>query len=260
MVVIPKRPGFVEMTSRSEKKARQSKVKAAMDVRAATGRPAFETRLGTDSWEAVLGELDRLILNRLRSGDSKLRRYGAAYPAAIAVLEKGTMLREPASADELKGLEAKFEIRLPASYRGFLEASNGLSLPMDGQFVAAHSVLLYKTADPIGAALMEELEDGFEGDFQEPTDAEYFDYSDPQRTCLIRPRYIRTALALNGPDGENLDVGKGIGWALLVRDLRFDDGEYEIWQQAFEHHCRFPSFAAYFSCIRRSIVGSLDWL
>ena len=107
---------------------------------------------------------------------------------------------------------------------------------------------------------MEEFAEDFEDDFLEPSDEEYFQYSSREKAQLTRPRYAKTALALNGPDGETSHVGKIMGWALLVREVRFANGEYEVWQQAFEWQFRFASFAEYFSAIRFTIFESVDRL
>ena len=130
---------------------------------------------------------------------------------------------------------------------------------MDGQFLPASQVQPYPDLDPFGAGLMEEFAEDFEDDLTEPEDEEYFDYSQ-RGASAFRPRYARSSLALNGPLISGAGVGQAFGWALLVTEVRFDDGEHEIWQQGFEFHNRYPSFAGYFNEIRSSIVDSVGYL
>jgi hypothetical protein len=229
-----------------------------MAKRDAQGKPKFKEIVGVDSWVKSLRELDGIILERLRRSEQKIERYRSIYPSAVALLKIGTMLREPATAQEILELEGRTGVTLPPTYRAFLKASNGLNLPVHGQFLSTRDVQSYSQIDPMGAGLMEEFAEDFEEDFPEPSDEEYFQYSSPEMAQLTRPRYAKTALALNGPDGEMSHVGKAMGWALLVREVRFANGEHEIWQQAFEWQFRFNSFAEYFSAIRQTIFESVD--
>ena len=248
------------MTSRDEKKNRRALALAAMEAQERTRRPNFETVVGLDSWRAVLHELDRMVLDHLLASEGKVRKFGAVYPAAVSVLDAGTMLRSPARKEEIAELEKRVEIVVPPSYRAFVETSNGLMLPMEGQFLEVGNVRSYPEIDPLGSGLMEEFAEDFEDEFKEPGDQEYFCYDNPEQSKVIRPRYAKSALALNGDNGEFSHVGKAMGYALLVREVRFENGEHEVWQQAFEWQNRFPSFAAYFSEIRRTIVESMAWL
>ena len=248
------------MTSRNEKKNRQARARAAMESLATRHQPNFETVVGLGSWRAVLHELDRMVLDHLHAAEAKVRKFHAVYPGGVAVLDAGTMLRAPAREQEISELEERLEFSIPPSYRAFVETSNGMTLPMDGQFLEVGKVSLYPEIDPLGSGLMEEFAEDFEDDLQESGDQEYFRYDKTELFKVIRPRYAKNSLALNGDNGEISHVGKAMGYALLVREVHFENGEYEIWQQAFEHQNRFPSFAEYFSEIRRTIVESVAWL
>ena len=249
--------GFTTMTSRNQGKERQARARAAMAARDAENKPKFLTVVGGDSWLAVLHEIESFVIGRLRKSEERVRRYGSLYPGAVAILNTGTMLRSPATAQELHEFEERFQITIPPSYRAFLEASNGLRLPVDGKFLSSGEVQSYREIDLVGADLMEEFAEDFEEDDLDPPDDQYFQYSSRENAQLIRPRYARTALALNGPDGEYCHVGKIMGWALLVREVSFSNGEFEIWQQAFEEQYRFASFSDYFSAVRHVICESV---
>ena len=248
------------MTSRNQKKDRQARARAAMAAIDAEKRPNFQTVVGVDSWGEVLRELQEFILGHLRCSEEKVRRYGTIYPSAVSILDTGTIFRNPVTQPEIRDLEERLGIIIPPSYRAFLEASNGLHLPTDGKFLSSSEVRAYRELDPMGADLMEEFAEEFEEYSLDPPDEQYYQYSCRESAQLFRPRYACNAIALNGPDGEYAPVGKIMGWALLVREVLFDNGEFEIWRQAFEDQYRFASFSEYFASVRHTIYQSVAHL
>jgi hypothetical protein len=239
------------MTSRNQKNDRQARARAAMAAKDAEKKANFQTVVGVDSWREVLRELQEFVLGHLRCSEEKVRRFGRIYPSAVSILDTGTIFRNPVTQPEIRDLEERLGIIIPPSYRAFLEASNGLHLPTDGKFLSSSEVRAYRELDPMGADLMEEFAEEFAEEFEalDPPDERYYQYS-----------YARSAIALNGPDGEYAPVGKVMGWALLVREVRLDNGEFEIWQQAFEVQDRFASFSEYFASVRHTIYQSVAHL
>ena len=172
------------------------------------------------------------------------------------LLEAGTMLRAPASDDELGEAERRLGVSLSQTHREFFLASNGLTLQAYCQFQTMQELKQYPEADPLGAELLEEYFDEVNG----PSDSEYFTYEDPGTSYEIRAEYARSAIALNGAVPESHVASKEFGWILLVREVRFDDGEYEIWEHGSWHNRRYKSFGAYFESARTAVVESLDLL
>ncbi len=219
-------------------------------------RPRFATRVGIDPWSEVLRELDGVVLEVVESRAERIKRFRVLYPEAYMLLEAGTMLKPPATADELGEAERRLGLSLARPHREFFLTSNGLTLPAYCLFQPLQELRSYPEADPLGAELLEWY---FE-EVDSPSDSEYFSYDDPGTNDEIRAEYARSAVALNGAVPESHVASKEFGWILLVREVRFDDGEYEIWEHGSWHNRRYRTFGAYFESARQAIVESLDLL
>jgi hypothetical protein len=242
------------MTSNSEKHRRRALVKAkeAQLVREARKALAFKTRVGVDSWFNVLEELDLRVMASVRRSEEHILRFKKLYPGAIELLACGTMLRPGASSVEIQMLEARLGLTLPRGYVEFLRASNGLLLPQYCKFASTDEIITYEEADPLGA---DALDDYLE-DVEEPRDEEYKRYGGKQDPLCIRAAYARKSLALNCPVTEQSGIGQDFGWVLLVHEIKFESGEYEVWNYDPWASKRYEGFAAYFKVARKMIDES----
>jgi hypothetical protein len=242
------------MTSNSEKHRRRALVQArqAQIARETRKAHAFKTRVGIDPWSSVLGELDLRVMESVRKSEARINRYKKLYPGALELLACGSMLRPGASSADLEALESRFEFPLPSQYKDFLRASNGLLLPQYCKFGSTTEVEAYEAVDPLGANALDEYWE----DVEEPTDKEYFRYGRNQHPLCIRAAYARKSLALNRPVTDNSGIGQGFGWVLLVREVRFETGEHEVWNYDSWGSKRHEGFASYFTAARKVIDES----
>ena len=242
------------MTSNSEKHRRRALVKAKESLLAREARKAlaFKTRVGIDSWFNVLEELDLRVMTSVRRSEEHILRFKKLYPGAIELLACGTMLRPGASCLEVQMLEARLGLTLPPEYKGFLKASNGLLLPQYCKFASTDEIGTYEEADPLGADAL----DNYLEDVGEPADKEYKRYGGKQDPLCIRAGYARRSLALNRPVTDKSGIGQGFGWVLLVREIKFESGEYEVWNYDPWGSKRYEGFAAYFKAARKLIDES----
>lgn len=237
------------MSSRDEKQRRRALAQAAEKAR----EPSFDTKPGIDSWVDVLAELDEIVMPAIRSHGEKLRKFPGLFQEASLLLSSGSMLQNPASTTEIAATETRLGLPLPPSYVNFLHASNGLLLPAYCKLASVSELCSYPKADSVGAELLEE----HFGEIDEPSDEKYFNYTQHDDFCF-RAKYARSAIALNAPIPGGVVAAKEFGWVLLVTEVSFDSGEYEIWEHGSWHNRRYRSFAEYFLRARQSIVESID--
>ena len=245
------------MASRDEKLRRRSLAQAAQEQAEARRRPIFETRLGKDPWSECLHELDHIVVSFLRKYEERVKRFHKVFPEAKCLLERGTMLREPACLQAVTTAERALGVPLPVSYRQFLAASNGLVLPRYCQFVPVQELVPYARADPEG---LEVLLSSWE-DVPEPSDEEYKRaYEDPKSDSPIRAGHAASSIALNGPVPLGRVETKEFGWILLVPQEQTGPEECEIWEHGSWHNRRYLTFESYFTAARAHVAESLEWI
>ncbi|MCB1608896.1 MAG: hypothetical protein KDI71_18185 [Xanthomonadales bacterium] len=118
--------------NREQQRRRRERARAAMSQLEARRMPLLTTVAGVDPWSRVLGELDRVILDVLRFKEKALERHKSVYAGAWAVLNRGTMLRDPASGTEIEALETRLELDLRPVIERFSRPQTEWSCPWMG--------------------------------------------------------------------------------------------------------------------------------
>jgi len=127
----------------------------------------------------------------------------------------------PATSDEIRANEERLGVRLPPSYRSFLEIANGWVYPgNDMDFPGMlRSVERIEWATDSEAYVVK----AFADDHGAPpvADREYFVYGPDQDPIYLRPEYLEHCLLIS-------DESEG-GVYLLNKVVQTDDGEWEAW-------------------------------
>lgn len=146
-----------------------------------------------------------------------------------------SLFNSPATSQQIQEKEKKLGIQLPASYKAFLQVSNGFK--MLSQFfwniLPVEEIQWLKDCEPgLIEAYMNPFPDGAYGYV---SNEEYFVYGDEQRTVNIRPEYLQSCLSISGWGDSSL--------ILLNPEIKFGD-EWEAWAFAnwYPGACRFKSF------------------
>ncbi len=165
------------------------------------------------SWPAFLEQWSTEILGIVRAAPKALQDALVA-----SSLERGTILREPASADQVRAAEERLGVALPGSVKRFYEASNGLTL-------IAFDAVSNELWPVEGISRFVDNEPGFVADWEAETrpvpDEVYFDYGPRQSSAAIRVDYLRTMWQLS----PFVDAA-----VLLLNPNVIDErGEWEAW-------------------------------
>jgi len=177
-----------------------------------------------------------------------------AFPPVDAVVERGTVLCDPASEAELVAAEERLGQRLPRSYRQFLACSNGAHAGVNGLVTQAESAAsdrptasygLYpvQLVLPFAQAQPDLFELWADTDFGDPITADGEEVAD------------YTAL-----DGRSLLIGSDSEWpTVLVKVGR--TGDWQLWQFAKEGAVGYFSFGSWLrsetEAARASMVSEL---
>ena len=156
--------------------------------------------------------------------------WAEPYSLELArVYEKGDIINHAVSEEEIEVVEAKLGVKLPPSYIDFLKYSNGLLLP--DKFT---NLLPLKDIDWF-YTLNQEWVDIWNEEEDEVPDDQYFIYGTEQDSCLMRNKYLKTALQIS--DSVEGDV------LLLNPEVKFGE-EWEAWWfgNALAGAKRFKSF------------------
>jgi len=149
----------------------------------------------------------------------RLSEMPAADRSAVATeaVERGSLLRAPASDADIMATSARLGVALPESLRRFYRASNGFSIPLldaeDGEIWPVERVGWFRDTEP---ALVRELE----STGRDPSDEEYLVYGPAQRLQAVRTRYVRGLVQLT----PFVDCA-----ALCLNPQIVHDGEWEAW-------------------------------
>ncbi len=170
--------------------------------------------------------------------DERVRREVSRFDRVVPEIEQhGTVLREPATEEQLAEAEERLGVRLPPSYRAFLLVSNGAyasSLGAEKTYAAdssRHGLLPIEEVAPAAEADASTVElwtgDGLDDPEQDnpPTGA------DPVRVWYYEP--LRRGLLASRP----LQVWRDI---LVPRDGAV---EWELWEMAWDGASAYRSFA-----------------
>ena len=192
-------------------------------------------------WRPILETWSRdalALLSRIQAGD--------LLDIEAEAMSRGTLMFPPAEEKEIESLEERMQLKLPASYRGFLLCSDGwLQLGMD----AEHGRLL--AAERVGtvAILYPELIETFKSPGETSvSEEEYLRYGEAQSYPELRLTHIGSAIAIS----EHIDSA----FYALNPAVTFLDGEWEAWAHRFwGQGRRFRSFwelmlAESASCLR----------
>lgn len=191
----------------------------AADRRLAAGRQtpsaSFDWRVFLQEISAkALAETDQLAIQESISGRQR---------------KTGWLGEPPATETQIAAAEARLGVRLPPSYRAFLETSNGFGPIATSVFRMrpAEEIDWFRTAEPETVAIW--LKAGDEIGERED-DAAYRQYGNHQGP--MRKRYLKTALMVS-------DYQEGV--VLLIPDVVTSAGEWEAWLLV-DDAWRFPSF------------------
>lgn len=155
------------------------------------------------------------VISRLRSARFPLDRLQQQ------VVQADSILLPPASKQALDGLEARLGVQLPSSLRSFLTHSNGVSgiinyQNADRDFFSSEQIgWLHEQSPDLIRDWMSA------GGFPPVPDAVYFKYGNEQDVVNIRNEYLKRMITL----GPVIDGGV----FMLNPQVRFDDGELEVW-------------------------------
>jgi SMI1 / KNR4 family (SUKH-1) len=175
-------------------------------------------------WKAFLTEFNRELL-----ASAELR---SRLPQEVA--ESGWLGSPGASEAEISEAEARLGVRLPPSYRSFLQFSNGwrqTGFFIDRLWPADHVAWFKERNQQWIDAYTEPASDS-----PPPSDEEYLVYGEQQDTCIFREEYLKTALEIS-------DTGDAC-IMLLNPKIVTPDGEWEAWFFAnwYPGAARFRSF------------------
>jgi len=159
-------------------------------------------------WEVLLAKINTEIL-----ADKDLLNevfYQQSIPNSI--------LNEPATKFEIEELEDRLQMKLPVSYKGFLQVSNGLKILscFNWNLFGTQDVKLLKDFDPAIAK-------GWSKHDFDASDEEYFVYGNGQTSEFVRGRYFPVSIAISGWGDASM---------LMLNPEVIHDGEFEAWMFA----------------------------
>lgn len=136
------------------------------------------------------------------------------------------LIRLGAAEAQIAKSEARLGMRLPPSYRSFLEVSNGLALPGDMPvFLPVEEIGWLRDLDPEAIRAWMEGVKAY-GTLEPVPDEEYFVYGERQNPSSLRHEYLQTALQVS--DQEQADTAV----YLLNPQVIDEQGEWEAWSWA----------------------------
>lgn len=146
--------------------------------------------LDVAGWSAFLHEWDRDALDLLRQVPT-----GELGPLGEQVIDRGTILRDPAPEDDIRRAEERLGSKLPPSVRDFYRASNGMAVfwfdAEPAQVWPVARLVPAREADPEFVS-MNVLEKRW------CPDTDYFTYGPGQRSLALRSPYFETLIQLTG--------------------------------------------------------------
>lgn len=179
----------------------------------------------------LLHEYDKTILNLIKN--AKYDRQDKDDK----ILSIGTVLKEPASTQEILEAEDRLQIKLPKSYKEFLRVSNGI--------YSIYGEIEEESLWPVNklvrvAEYDPDITDGWEG--ADVSDEEYFIYGNSQDPVIFRSEYLETAVAIS----SEYD-----GFIFLLNTEIYIDEESEIMDLSSRHpgvfrYKNFYDFLGYF--------------
>ncbi|HEX3051790.1 MAG TPA: SMI1/KNR4 family protein [Aggregatilineaceae bacterium] len=162
------------------------------------------------NWSEFLARFNRTILDYLEAGYDDYVPYD--FPPEV--IASGWMGFPGATEAQIAAAEARLNVKFPASYRSFLQISNGFRIP--GNLVPrVFSIDEVKKFDS----------GGWDDDNPVP-DSEYFVYGPEQDSVTIRYQYLKTALVISEMEEA------GTAQFLLNPQVVFENGEWEAWEMA----------------------------
>lgn len=166
---------------------------------------------------------------KLWSDEVLLRLRRARFPLdqlQRKLIERGSLLKEPASDQAIDSLGARMELEIPASLRDLYRATNGMYSYIDYAseslaLLPVESVRWLHDQDPVLVRDWVRIQN------DRPPDAAYFIYGEKQDVVVIRAEYMQRMLSL----GPLIDGG-----ALCLNTfIRFPSGELEAWDFSVKH-------------------------
>lgn len=148
---------------------------------------------------------------------------------------------EGASEQVIQQAEQRLGVQLPASYREFLLATNGLNQPVcqmpatGGDYLRADQLEWFRVKNDDWIQAWSDLEDA--------SDDEYFVYGEDQDSCCFRKEYLNGALQIS----DNGDAGV----YLLNPAVKDSDGEWEAW-----HLANWMPGASRYESFEKMLLGS----
>jgi hypothetical protein len=170
-------------------------------------------RFDVPQWRAFLQSWSDEILAAVR--DARVRPADSHIAGA---LERGTILREPASEARIDAVEKGLGVELPDSLKRFYRASDGMTLIA---FDAASNDLWPVDRIRRFVEVEPEFVAAWEGEKMTAPDTVYFDYGPDQNSAAIRSDYLRSMWQLS-PFVDSAVL-------LLNPVVVGDRGEWEAW-------------------------------
>ena len=149
-------------------------------------------------------------------------------------LESKTLSQPSATTAQIQLLEYRLGTKLPSSYVNFLQTSNGwIQLAMDaedGLLWSTEEIVWFREQDPEWIEIWEQ------NDQAQVPDSDYLVYGEKQDCINLRPKYLRTALAISACIESAV--------YLLNPQIVTSEGEWEAWYFGNElpGADRYPSF------------------
>ncbi len=217
--------------------------------------------MGAFDWNVFLRQWSQAILESMDGGDRQL--------LPPEVIESGWLGYPGASEADLQRAETRLGVRLPPSYRAFLQVSNGwrqTAKPGDGsnhrlwsceaidRFIARHPqwIKSFGNGQDLTPLSPEDSLDDLDDAWQPVgiSDEEYYVYGEDQDPTRLRLEYLPTALEIS-------DVGLDSIY-LLNPQVVTAEGEWEAWFLAdyLSGADRYPSFQA---MMEAEYQNFLDW-
>ena len=231
------------MSKSKRKQERKELARKAAEARVATklaefGVPDLALPLAPDvSISDFIGKWDSDCLEYLKNHKpkrlTKVRRK---------ILSEQSILLTPASDVAIQETENRLSLSLPPTLLEFYRLTNGMRLderhwlaPVEKfEFLRERYPAVIKSAKKIAS----------EYSLPPVTDDEYFMYGNDQDENVFRYEYLENAIVLSQDFEDSLDIDykENIIW-LAVPDVRFNEGELEIWHYHAYGCGRFRSFS-----------------
>jgi hypothetical protein len=196
------------------------------------------------AWRSFLEQWSQDVIALLRREHPEFHSDLASH-----TLSRGSILRAPASQEDIASAERRLGARLPTSYQRFLQASNGLAL----HALDAEDAQLFGTSELAwlrdkGCALVDAWSQSGSG----CSDEAYFVYGQAQDCVNIRPEYMKSALQLS----DYVDSAV----VLLNPQIVDGHGEWEAWDfgNNFPGAYRFRSFQQLMVGLKARTIANLE--